>query len=133
MDLDRVCIIQTDSNRWIASDNSLRPGPSQLAAIWLAFHTKTTATGSSGTGSAGTTGSGILRVGEGKERVFRITENDGTILRAVGGPAGRSDEVLWAARTRQFVILAGLALSRDRGQCREEVEHIKAHLLGCRD
>ena len=116
MDLDRVCIIQTDGQRWIASDNSLRPTPEQLNTLWDAFHRKLR----NGT---------EIKLGSGKERTFGITENDGIILKGVGGKSGKKDEVLCATRTKQYIVLAGLALDRDRGHLEEEVTYIRQHLL----
>ena len=116
MDLDRVCIMQTDGQRWIASDNSLRPTSKQLNQLWNAFHTKLR-------------NGAEIKLGTGKERTFGITENDGIIIKGVGGKAGKKDEVLCATRTKQFIVLAGLALSNEKGKLEEEVTYIKQHLL----
>ncbi len=113
-DLDRVCIIQTDSARWISSDNSLRPTADQLAAIWQVFHEQST--------------KAEIRLGEVTVRSFNVKTNDGLILTAEGGKGGRTDEALAAARTKQFVVLGGMELSKDHGQCREEVDYIRLHL-----
>ena len=116
MDLDRVCIIQTDSKRWIASDNSLRPTEEQMRTLWNAFHVKLR-------------NGAKITLGSGKERTFAIMENDGITLKGIGGKDGKRDEALCASRTKQFVVLAGLAAERDRGQLEEEVSYVRQHLL----
>ena len=116
MDLDRVCIMQTDSKRWIASDNSLRPTEEQMRELWHAFHVKLR-------------NGGQIKLGSGRERTFAVNENDGITLKAIGGKDGKRDEALCASRTKQFVVLAGLVAERDRGQLEREVAYIREHLL----
>ncbi len=115
-DLDRVCIIQIDGKRWVASDNSLRPSDnSEIGQIFRLLHHKA---------APGTE----FEVGNKTRRTFHIEKNDGLVLQAVGGKDGRRDEVLCIGRTRKFLVFGGIALAKDRGQCAIEVDYVRAHL-----
>ena len=80
--LDRVCIIQIDGKRWIASDGSLRPeNNTQIGDIYRLLHSKR------GDGAE-------FVVGNETKRTFYVEKNDGLLLQAIGGKDGKKDEVL---------------------------------------
>ncbi len=115
--LDRICIMEVTRQRWIATDNSLRPTAEQLQELLSVFHKK----------QSRNICVDQIKLGSGKVRTFHIRENDGTVLEGIGGKLGNMNEILCVARTRQFVILAGHSVQGDNGRCREEVDFLKTH------
>ncbi len=116
--LDRICIMEVTRQRWVATDNSLRPTPEQLQALLQAFHKK----------QYRNINVDQIKLGSGKVRTFHIRENDGTILEGIGGKQGNMNEILCAARTKQFVILVGHSIHGDHGRCKGEVNFLREHL-----
>ena len=113
--LDRVCIVQLDGKRWIASDGSLRPdNNTQIGDIYRTLHSKED-------------GAEIV-VGNETKRTFYVEKNDGLVLQAVGGKDGRKDEVLCVGKSRKYLILGAIALEKDCGQCAIEIDYVRAHL-----
>ena len=114
--LHRVCIIQIDGKRWIASDGSLRPeNNTQIGDIYRLLHSKR------GAGAE-------FVVGNETKRAFYVEKNDGLLLQAIGGKDGKKDEVLCIGKSRKYLILGGIALSKDCGQCAIEIDYVRAHL-----
>ena len=114
--LDRVCIVQLDGKRWIASDGSLRPADNtQIGDIYRILHMKKA--------------DGIeVVVGNETKRTFYVEKNDGLVLQAVGGKDGKKDEILCIGKSRKYLIMGGIAQEKNCGQCAIEIDYVRAHL-----
>ncbi len=110
-ELDRMCIIQITEERWIASDNTIRPTTAQIAELLTNFNWLLR---------------GKLQIGD--WRTFHTTTNDGEILEAVGGKHEARNEILVVGRTKQYLILAGHNIIDDNDRCKNEVKFVKNHL-----
>ncbi len=114
--LARICIIEVNQEKWVASDDSLKPTPDQMMKLWHAFHMKLS-------------DKKEIQLGAKTVRTFYIEKNDGFIMETVGGKNGNVDEIMCVARTKQYVILCGQSVENDNGKCLAEVKHVREHLM----
>ena len=63
-----------------------------------------------------------------QSKKYLLKDNNGVLLNAVGPVRGRSENVLWAAISQEYVIVAKSPKDSDRGQCKAEVLRILQHL-----
>ncbi len=113
--LDRVCIIQLDGQRWVASDNSIKPDRDQIGQIYAVLHSRVQ-------------NNETIVVGDRIKRTFHVNRNNGKFLQARGGKQGMRNEVLCVSLVRNYLVLGGVLASKDSGQCRIELEYISRHL-----